>query len=65
METTQQRMETTRQPTPIRELIAELAATEDVLRGCRAGSPSARHRAARLRQGQIVTELRRRPVAVR
>ncbi|HEU5241979.1 MAG TPA: hypothetical protein VFU25_08195 [Ornithinibacter sp.] len=57
-------METTQQPTPIRQLIAELADTEDVLRGCRADSPSATHRAARRRQGQIVRELRRRPVAV-
>ena len=57
-------METTKQPTSIRQLIAELADTEDVLRGCRADSPSATHRAARRRQGQIVRELRRRPVAV-
>jgi hypothetical protein len=57
-------METTKQPTSIRELIAELADTEDVLRGCRAEAPTARHRAARLRQGQIVMELRRRPLSV-
>jgi hypothetical protein len=57
-------METHQQPTPIRELIAELADTEDLLRGCRAEAPTARHRAARLRQRQIVRELRRRPVSV-
>jgi hypothetical protein len=46
------------QPT-IRDLIAELAETEDVLRGCRdAAGP--RERSTRRRQGEIVTELRRR-----
>jgi hypothetical protein len=58
-------MRTTEHPTPIRELIAELAETEDVLRGCRAGATSARHRAVAVRQGQIVLELRRRPAADR
>ena len=57
-------MRTTEQPTPIRDLIAELAGTEDELRGCRGTAPSARHRAAALRQGQIVMELRRRPVSL-
>ena len=46
----------------IRDLIAELAVTEDLLRGCRADSPAAGHRAARVRQAEIVGELRRRPV---
>jgi hypothetical protein len=46
----------------IRDLIAELAGTEDLLRGCRADSPTAGHRAARVRQAEIVGELRRRPV---
>src|SRR4051812_11126347 len=46
------------QPT-IRDLIAELAETEDVLRGCR-DTAGARERSTRRRQGQIVTELRRR-----
>ena len=58
-------MRTTEQPATVRELIAALAETEDALRGCRAGVTTARHRAAALRQGQIVRELRRRPVAVR
>ena len=47
----------------IRDLIAELADTEDVLRGCRAAGP--RERSARRRQGEIVTELRRRHGHVR
>jgi hypothetical protein len=51
-------MVTTQQPS-IRDLIAELADTEDVLRGCR-GPAGARERTARRRQGQIVTELRSR-----
>jgi hypothetical protein len=50
-------MATTQRPS-IRDLIAELADTEDVLRGCRATGP--RERSARRRQGEIVTELRRR-----
>jgi hypothetical protein len=51
-------MATTQQPS-IRTLIAELAATEDVLRGCRAPAGS-RERSARRRQSELVTELRRR-----
>lgn len=51
-------MATTQRPS-IRDLIAELADTEDVLRGCR-GPAGARERTARRRQGQIVTELRSR-----
>ncbi len=51
-------MATTQRPS-IRDLIAELADTEDVLRGCRAPT-GARERSARRRQGEIVTELRRR-----
>jgi hypothetical protein len=50
-------MATTQHPS-IRDLIAELADTEDVLRGCRATGP--RERSARRRQGEIVIELRRR-----
>jgi len=50
-------MATTQHPS-IRDLIAELADTEDVLRGCRAAGP--RERSARRRQGEIVIELRRR-----
>lgn len=46
----------------IRDLIAELAGTEDLLRGCRADSPLAGCGAARRRQAEIVGELRRRPV---
>ena len=46
------------QPT-IRDLIAELAETEDVLRGCR-DAAGTRERSMRRRQGEIVTELRRR-----
>ena len=57
-------MRTTEQPTPIRDLIAALAETEDELRGCRTGAATARHRAAALRQGRIVMELRRRPVSL-
>jgi hypothetical protein len=51
-------MATTQRPS-IRDLIAELADTEDVLRGCR-GPAGSRERTARRRQGQIVTELRSR-----
>ena len=51
-------MATTQQPS-IRDLIAELADTEDVLRGCR-GAAGARERSVRRRQGEIVTELRSR-----
>ena len=51
MATTQQRS--------IRDLIAELAGTEDVLRGGR-GAAGPRERSARRRQGEIVTELRSR-----
>ena len=53
----------TNSPTPaIRELIAELARTEDALRGCRdAAGP--RERSVRRRQREIVGELRSRPVA--
>jgi hypothetical protein len=50
-------MATTERPS-IRDLIAELADTEDVLRGCRA--TGARERSARRRQGEILTELRSR-----
>ena len=50
------------QPT-IRDLIAELAETEDVLRGCR-DAADARERTTRRRQGEIVTELRRRHARV-
>ena len=50
------------QPT-IRDLIAELAETEDVLRGCR-DAAGARERSTRRRQGEIVTELRRRHARV-
>jgi hypothetical protein len=48
----------TTSPTPaIRELIAELARTEDALRGCRdAAGP--RERSVRRRQEEIVGELR-------
>ena len=46
------------QPT-IRDLIAELAETEDVLRGC-LDAAGARERSTRRRQGEIDTELRRR-----
>ncbi len=51
-------MATTERPS-IRDLIAELADTEDVLRGCRRPA-GPRERTARRRQGQIVTELRSR-----
>ncbi len=51
-------MATTQQPS-IRTLIAELAATEDVLRGCRAPA-GPRERSARRRQDELVAELRRR-----
>ena len=51
-------MATTQQPS-IRTLIAELAATEDVLRGCRVPA-GPRERSARRRQGELVTELRSR-----
>ena len=51
-------MATTQQPS-IRDLIAELADTEDVLRGCRAPA-GPRERSARRRQGRIVSELRSR-----
>ena len=55
-------MATTQQPS-IRDLIAELADTEDVLRGCR-GPAGPRERSVRRRQGRIVSELRsRRSVA--
>ena len=50
-------MDTTRQPS-IRDLIAQLADTEDVLRGCRATGP--RERSVRRRQGEIVAQLRSR-----
>ena len=50
------------QPT-IRDLIAELAETEDALRGCR-DAAGARERSTRRRQGEIVTELRRRHARV-
>jgi len=45
----------------VRDLIAELAATEDVLREHRR-RPVATDRAVRHRQGEIVSELRRRHV---
>ena len=51
-------MATTPQPS-IRDLIAELADTEDVLRGCRVPGGQ-RERSARRRQTRIVTELRTR-----
>jgi hypothetical protein len=51
-------MATTQQPS-IRTLIAELAATEDELRGCRVPA-GPRERSARRRQGELVSELRRR-----
>jgi hypothetical protein len=51
-------MATPQQPS-IRALIAELAATEDELRGCRAAA-GPRERSARRRQGELVTQLRRR-----
>jgi len=51
-------MATTQQPS-IRDLIAELADTEDVLRGCR-GPAGPRERSARRRQGRIVSQLRTR-----
>jgi hypothetical protein len=51
-------MATTAQPS-IRDLIAELAETEDLLRGCR-GPAGPRERSARRRQGRIVSELRSR-----
>ncbi|MFL6080008.1 MAG: hypothetical protein ACJ714_08775 [Ornithinibacter sp.] len=51
-------MATTQQPS-IRDLIAELADTEDVLRGCRVPAGPL-ERSARRRQGELVTELRRR-----
>jgi hypothetical protein len=51
-------MATTQRPS-IRDLIAELADTEDVLRGCR-GPAGPRERTARRRQGRIVSELRNR-----
>jgi hypothetical protein len=50
-------MDTTRQPS-IRDLIAQLADTEDVLRGCRGAGP--RERSVRRRQGEIVAQLRSR-----
>ncbi len=50
-------MATTQHPS-IRDLIAELADTEDVLRGCRTAGP--RERSARRRQGELLTELHRR-----
>ena len=52
-------MATTQQQPSIRDLIAELADTEDELRGCRAPA-GPRERSARRRQGELVTELRRR-----
>jgi len=51
-------MATTQRPS-IRDLIAELAETEDVLRGARAPT-GPRERSARRRQGELVSELRRR-----
>lgn len=45
----------------VRDLIAELAATEDVLREHRR-RPAPTDRAVRHRQGEIVSELRRRHV---
>ncbi|WP_392543620.1 hypothetical protein [Oryzobacter telluris] len=51
-------MDTTTRPT-VRDLIAELAATEDVLRGHRRGATST-DQAVRHRQREIVVELRRR-----
>jgi hypothetical protein len=51
-------MATTQQPS-IRSLIAELASTEDVLRGCRAPA-GARERSTRRRQAELVVELRTR-----
>ena len=51
-------MATTQHPS-IRDLIAELAETEDVLRGARAPT-GPRERSARRRQGELVSELRRR-----
>ena len=49
-------------PTPaIRELIAELARTEDALRGCR-NAAGPRERSVRRRQEEIVGELRSRRV---
>ena len=45
----------------VRDLIAELAATEDVLRE-RRRRPAPTDRAVRHRQGEIVSELRRRHV---
>lgn len=51
-------MTTTQRPS-IRDLIAELADTEDLLRGC--GVPAGpRERSARRRQSRIVYELRSR-----
>lgn len=46
--------------TSIRELIAELARTEDQLRGCLAGGSSPGQRAARRRQDTILTALHHR-----
>jgi hypothetical protein len=51
-------MATTVQPS-IRTLIADLADTEDVLRGCRAPA-GPRERSVRRRQQELLTELRRR-----
>jgi len=50
------------QPT-IRELIAELAETEEVLRGC-GDAAGGRERSTRRRQGEILAELRRRHARV-
>ncbi|MEO7421283.1 MAG: hypothetical protein ABIU87_02680 [Ornithinibacter sp.] len=46
--------------TPVRELIAELARTEDQLRGCRRSGSTPGQRAARRRQGQILDVLHHR-----
>ncbi len=42
---------------PVRELIAELAGTEDALRGCRSRGATAPQRAARRRQREILAAL--------
>lgn len=51
-------MATTEHPT-IRDLIAELADTEDVLRGCRVPT-GPRERTVRRRQAELVAQLRSR-----
>lgn len=57
-------MDTTTRPS-VRDLIAELAATEDVLREHRRTTASGSDLEVRHRQREIVTELRRRRRALR